>query len=410
MNNIAYLPGRQPQEALQEGASQSRGPQLEEGHIKIANELYEAIMVAPLTLREMRVVMAVIRLTYGWNRKQARITGGLLAKLTGMPSTKASKTLASLVEKNVVIRHGGSRSPVSINKLSDQWLLEALERKTPPPKRAKTPEIDQTGCAEPKRYDSYQNGKSESYQNGNASKDRKDNIEPKGSIDSSNKKSRPKKWGEEIDHELAELMFSRVTADLTNPKRPNMNSWANEIRLMRTSDKRTEKQIRYLINWVADDEFWSTVVMCPTKLRKKWDQLEKKVVAYKESRHANRSPSDAKRAEQDRIAARLANPNDDGWMDGLFEEDAAAGAGKPSVYPVGGDLPEDMAHSVQHGSDADPGQAGGGYLDGEVVNPADDASRGCGGGANQGGRRGVAPERGQSGEVVEAEAGGFWNA
>lgn len=233
---------------------------------------------------------------------------------------------------------------------------------------------------------------------------------PLTTFEGSPKKSKPKKWGEEIDHELAELMFARVTADLTNPKRPNMNSWANEIRLMRTSDKRTEKQIRYLINWVVDDEFWSTVVMCPTKLRKKWDQLEKKVVAYKESRHANRSGTDAKRAEQDRIAARLANPNDDGWMDGLFEEDAVTGAGEPSIYPAGSDIPKDVANGVQHGSDADVGQTGGGYLDGEVVNPADDASRGCSGRADQGGRWGMAPERGQSGEVFEAEAGGFWNA
>lgn len=152
----------------------SKGPQVEDGYTRIANELLEQVMAAPLTLREMRVVMAVIRLTYGWNRKQARLTGGLLAKLTGMPDTKAGKTLASLVEKNVVIRHGGSRSPVSLNKHADQWMLSAPERKTPPPKKAKSAETDQTGHDDPKGYDSYQDGKSESYQNGNASKDRKD--------------------------------------------------------------------------------------------------------------------------------------------------------------------------------------------------------------------------------------------
>jgi len=155
-------------------AAPSKGPQVEDGYTRIANELLEQVMTAPLTLREMRVVMAVIRLTYGWNRKQARLTGGLLAKLTGMPDTKASKTLASLVEKNVVIRHGGSRSPVSLNKHADQWMLTVPERKTPPPKQAKNTETYQNGQGDPKRYDSYQNGKSESYQNGNASKDRKD--------------------------------------------------------------------------------------------------------------------------------------------------------------------------------------------------------------------------------------------
>lgn len=171
-----------------------RGPQVEDGYTRIANELLEQVMAAPLTLREMRVVMAVIRLTYGWNRKQARIPGGLLAKLTGMPATKASKAMAALVAKNVVIRHGGSRSPVSLNKHADQWVLATPERKTPPPKQAKSAEIDQTGQSEPKGYDSYQNGKSECYQNGNASKDRKDKpllTTFEGGSDSTSKKTKP---------------------------------------------------------------------------------------------------------------------------------------------------------------------------------------------------------------------------
>lgn len=127
--------------------------------------------------------------------------------------------------------------------------------------------------------------------------------------------------------------------------------------------------------------------------------------------HANRPGYDAKRAEQDRIAARLADPNDSGWIDGLFpEEDAASGAGEPSVYPAGSDLSQDVAHGVQHGPDADAGQAGGGDLDGEVVNAADYPGRGHGRGADQSRGRGMAAERGQSGEVFEAQAGGFWNA
>ncbi|MCE3025755.1 replication protein [Salinicola sp. DM10] len=147
---------------------------MEDGYTRIANELLELVMAAPFTLREMRVVLAVIRFTYGWNRKQARVTGGILAELTGMPATKASQTLAALVAKNVIHRHGGSRAAVSLNKRADEWQVAETSRKTPPPRQAKAPESYQTGDPDPKRYDSYQNGKSESYQNGNASKDMKD--------------------------------------------------------------------------------------------------------------------------------------------------------------------------------------------------------------------------------------------
>lgn len=160
MSNLAYLPGHEPQETPQQGASKPRGPQVEDGHTRIANELYEQVIAAPFTLREMRVVLAIIRLTYGWNRKQARVTGGLLAKLTGLPGTIAAKVLAGLIAKNVILRHGGSRSPVSLNKHADEWRLEAPKHTPPAPK---------SKCAE-----SEQNALSESEQNALPSKDRKD--------------------------------------------------------------------------------------------------------------------------------------------------------------------------------------------------------------------------------------------
>ena len=278
MSNLAHISDHERFEG-QAAQEAPRGPQLEEGYTQLANRLFEEVMAAPLTLREMRVVLAVIRLTYGWNRKQARVTGGLLAKLTGMPTTKVSQTLAGLVAKNVITRHGGSRSPVSLNKHVDQWCIEEPQRTTPPPK--KKGEIYQSGGTHPKRYESHQNGKSECYQNGNASKDMKDNLEPKGSKDTSRKKSPVRKWGDEIDYELVTEMVAAVSADLDSPVKHNSTTWANEFRLMRERDGRTVEQIRYLITWTAKHEFWGGVVLSPAKLRDKWDQLDKQVKAQK---------------------------------------------------------------------------------------------------------------------------------
>lgn len=137
-----------------------KGPQLEDGYTRIANELLEQVMAAPFTLRELRVVMAVIRLTYGWNRKQARVTGGLLEKLTGIHATTCAKVLSSLIEKDVIVRKGGSRSPVSLNKHADEWKVEQSKRVIPEPLT--------------KRTDSGQNDLSDSGQNDLPSKDMKD--------------------------------------------------------------------------------------------------------------------------------------------------------------------------------------------------------------------------------------------
>ncbi|ASK18881.1 hypothetical protein CEK60_06005 [Halomonas sp. N3-2A] len=377
-----------------------RGPQVEDGYTRIADELYKVINnrhTFPGTATHLRIVHAIIVRTYGFNKTMDEIADTQLAEDTAIPRQKINPAKLQLLAMKVLKLSPDGRK-IGVNKHHREWDFSSRPEKKAP-QRKEVPNGDTvTKKVTPSVTDLGTHNREI------------DRLEPKGSKFSSKKKTSPKKWGEEIDHELAEFMHATVTAELTNPKKPNLTAWANDMRLMRTRDGRTVEQIRYLITWVSRDSFWKTNVLCPSKLREKWDQLELKVIAYKESRHANRSGTDAKRAEQDRIAARLANPNDDGWMDGLFEEDAAAGVGEPSIYATGSDIPKDVANGVQHGSDADVGQTGGSYLDGEVVNPADNASGGCSGRADQGGRWGMAPERGQSGEVFEAEAGGFWNA
>ncbi len=377
----------------------SRGPQVEDGYTRIADELYKVINnrhTFPGTATHLRIVHAVIARTYGFNKTMDHIADTQIAADTGIPRQKVNPAKIQLLSMRVLQLSPDGRK-IGINKRYAEWDFSAR-----PDKKAPTRKVAPDGDSVTKKV-------TKSVTETGTHNRQIDTLEPKGSK-SSSKKPSPKKWGEEIDHELAEFMHATVTADLTNPKKPNLTAWANDIRLMRTRDGRTVEQIRFLIKWVSKDSFWKTNVLCPSKLREKWDQLELKVIAYKESRHGNRSGTDAKRAEQDRIAARLADPNDDGWMDGLFEEDAASGAGEPSVYAPGSDIPQDVAHGVQHGSDAYPGQAGSGYIDGEVVNAADDAVSGHGGRADQGRGRGVAAERRQPGEVFETEAGGLWNA
>lgn len=44
-------------------------PQIENGYTRIANELLEALLLANLSKRQLLVALAVIRQTYGFNRK-----------------------------------------------------------------------------------------------------------------------------------------------------------------------------------------------------------------------------------------------------------------------------------------------------------------------------------------------------
>lgn len=63
--------------------------------------------------------------------------------------------------------------------------------------------------------------------------------------------------------------------DRTAPKmkKPNIDTWGNDIRLMREQDDRERKEICELFLWAHKHEFWCTVTLCPKTLRKHWDQL-----------------------------------------------------------------------------------------------------------------------------------------
>ncbi|SDI28417.1 phage replication protein O [Vreelandella titanicae] len=400
MSNLAHISDHERYQVQNPPAPERRSIQVEDGYTRTANAIVEAFMRAPLTSREARVIRVIERMTYGWNKPEDWIAASVISDMTGMPEGKCSETLNNLIRKKVVTRNGGGRSPVRINKEVSEWDFTAQRSRVTPKQKAN-----------PEWGESPQNGVSQSPQDGVTPKDRKYTLEPKGSK-SSSKKPSPKKWGEEIDHELAEFMHATVTADLTNPKKPNLTAWANDIRLMRTRDGRTVEQIRYLIKWVSKDSFWKTNVLCPSKLREKWDQLELKVIAYKESRHGNRSGTDEKRANQDRIAAMLSDPNDTSWIEGLFpdEESGDLGAGEQGVHPTGSDLSRDMEESVFDAGHGEAGEAGNGYFHGEVVNAANDQEPGRGAGADQGRGWGVAAERGETDCEPETAAGGFWNA
>ena len=81
-----------------------RVPQLEDGYTRIANELYEAIVASPLSARELKVVLAVIRKTYGYGKKSDPISLSQLSEITGLDRSHCGKAVRSLVAKNVLIK------------------------------------------------------------------------------------------------------------------------------------------------------------------------------------------------------------------------------------------------------------------------------------------------------------------
>jgi len=102
-------------------------PQLEDGYTRFAHELLESIMFNDFSKREMKLILAIARKTYGWHKKWDRIDLGQFCGMTNLKKNHISTTLKDLVEKNVVLKHSEKRvSFYAINKNYSEWVNNAF--------------------------------------------------------------------------------------------------------------------------------------------------------------------------------------------------------------------------------------------------------------------------------------------
>lgn len=94
---------------------------LDDGYTRIANELLEAVMAADLTARQLKVVLAVIRKTYGFGKKFDRITNTQIAIMTGIHHTHVCKAKNEMIAMNIIVTNGQA---IGVNKVISEWNFE----------------------------------------------------------------------------------------------------------------------------------------------------------------------------------------------------------------------------------------------------------------------------------------------
>lgn len=99
-------------------ARERRVAELQDGYTRIANGLLEAIMLAGLTQHQLLVFMAVMRKTYGFNKKSDWLSNEQLSQLTGILPHKCSAAKSALVKRKILSQNGRS---VGINKALGEW-------------------------------------------------------------------------------------------------------------------------------------------------------------------------------------------------------------------------------------------------------------------------------------------------
>lgn len=100
-------------------------PQLEHGYTRIANGLIEGILRYPFTGGELKLVLAVIRSTYGWGRKERVLSVADLAGMAGLCHRHTKRLIQRLARDRVLIKRPVTRLRVvmALNKEFSTWRL-----------------------------------------------------------------------------------------------------------------------------------------------------------------------------------------------------------------------------------------------------------------------------------------------
>ncbi|EJH0946701.1 replication protein [Salmonella enterica] len=101
---------------------------LDDGYARLSNMLLEAYSGADLTKRYFKVLLAILRKTYGWNKPMDRITDSQLSEITKLPVKRCNEAKLELVRMNIIKQQGGMFGP---NKNISEWRIPQNEGKSP---------------------------------------------------------------------------------------------------------------------------------------------------------------------------------------------------------------------------------------------------------------------------------------
>ncbi|ALG27031.1 replication protein [Lactiplantibacillus plantarum] len=74
-------------------------------------------------------------------------------------------------------------------------------------------------------------------------------------------------------YKIASHLLTRIKQRQPDFKEPNLQKWANDIRLAHERDHRDYEKLDWLVDWSQDNSFWQANILSAGKLRKQYDTL-----------------------------------------------------------------------------------------------------------------------------------------
>lgn len=107
---------------------------LSNGYTKTANEIQKLKPRLKMAGRDWQVFEAIIWLTYGWNKKQDRVTNTVIAEMTDLSDKHVCDAIKALAERKIIFsRKQGSMKLVGVNTELSAWILERPKSGTKSP-------------------------------------------------------------------------------------------------------------------------------------------------------------------------------------------------------------------------------------------------------------------------------------
>lgn len=150
---------------------------IENGYCKIANEILERVCQLDISGTQFQLLMAIVRCTYGYNKKSDRVTNTYLAELTGISLSAVKDGLIKLSERQIItVEKAGIMKLVAVNKTVSDWVFSSgkkLANTRTKATNAATQESHERGHKKPEtRLEGARNAATKSHERGHT----KDNL------------------------------------------------------------------------------------------------------------------------------------------------------------------------------------------------------------------------------------------
>lgn len=96
----------------------------------------------------------------------------------------------------------------------------------------------------------------------------------KTKLNKKNSPQSPKRYADDSDYmALAKRLYAYLTERNPGHKEPNWQKWADDFRKLVELDKRSLEDVKKVLKWSQNDDFWQDNIQSPDKLRKQFDRL-----------------------------------------------------------------------------------------------------------------------------------------